>query len=68
MANYARTLPNDSWFAGASEFFVKIGSVEDFTAVTEAELQLYNPLVTDFMIVVKRNQVVFKVTHAPNPD
>ena len=47
----------DSWFAGASEFFVKIGSVEDFTAVTEAELQLYNPLVTDFMIVVKRNQV-----------
>lgn len=47
----------DSWFAGASEFFVKIGSIEDFTAVTEAELQLYNPMVTDFMIVVKRNQV-----------
>lgn len=47
----------DSWFAGASEFFVKIGSVEDFTATTEAELLLYNPVITDFMIVVKRNQV-----------
>ena len=47
----------DSWFAGASEFFVKIGYVDDFTASTEAELKLYNPLVTDFMIVVKRNQV-----------
>lgn len=44
----------DSWFAGASEFFVKIGSVENFTASTEAELRLYSPNVTDFMIVVKR--------------
>ena len=47
----------DSWFAGASEFFVKTGYVDDFTASTEAELRLYNPMVTDFMIVVKRNQV-----------
>ena len=47
----------DSWFAGASEFFVKIGYLEDFIASTEAELRLYNPLVTDFMIVVKRSQV-----------
>ncbi len=47
----------DSWFAGASEFFVKIGYIDDFTASTEAELRLYNPMVTDFMIVVKRNQV-----------
>lgn len=47
----------DSWFGGASEFFVKTGSVEDFTASTEAELRLYNPTVTDFMIVVRRNQV-----------
>lgn len=47
----------DSWFAGASEFFVKIASLDDFTASTEAELQLYDPLVTDFMIVVKRRQV-----------
>ena len=47
----------DTWFAGASEFFVKVGAVDDFTAATEAELQMYNPLVTDFMIVVKRNQL-----------
>ena len=47
----------DSWFAGASEFFVKCGAVENFTASTEAELQLYSPTITDFMIVVKRNQV-----------
>ena len=47
----------DSWFAGASEFFVKIGYLEDFTAMTEAEMRLYDPMVTDFMIVVKRSQV-----------
>ncbi len=44
----------DPWFAGASEFFVKIGSVDCFTASTEAELWVYNPSITDFMIVVKR--------------
>ena len=47
----------DSWFAGASEFFVKVGSLDDFTASTEAELKLYSPMVTDFMIVVKRSQL-----------
>ncbi len=47
----------DSWFAGASEFFVKIGYVDDFTAATEAELKLFSPSITDFMIVVKRSQV-----------
>ena len=46
----------DCWFAGGSEFFIKAGSVSDFCAATEAELQLYNPMVTDFMIVVKRKQ------------
>lgn len=47
----------DSWFAGGSEFWVKIGAVEDFTASTEAELRLYDPQITDFMIVVRRKQV-----------
>ena len=47
----------DPWFAGASEFFVKIGSLDEFTASTEAEMQLYSPTVTDFMVVVKRGQV-----------
>lgn len=47
----------DTWFAGASEFFVKVGAVEDFYASTEAEMKLYNPSVTDFVVVVRRNQV-----------
>lgn len=46
----------DCWFAGGSEFFIKAGSVADFYASTEAELRLYTPQVTDFMIVVKRKQ------------
>lgn len=46
----------DSWFAGASEFFVKVGAFEDFTATTEAELRLFTPSITDFLIVVRRNQ------------
>ncbi|MCI1639931.1 MAG: hypothetical protein LKI42_01495, partial [Bacteroidales bacterium] len=46
----------DSWFAGASEFFIKCGAVENFTASTEAELKLYSPMITDFMLVVKRKQ------------
>ena len=46
----------DSWFAGASEFFVKTGAFEDFTATTEAELRLFTPSITDFLIVVKRSQ------------
>ncbi len=51
----------DSWFAGASEFFVKCGRVEDFTASTEAELKLYSPKISDFMIVVRRKYVGVKV-------
>ena len=51
----------DSWFAGASEFFVKAGSVEDFNASTEAEMRLYTPTITDFMVVVKRSQVGQKI-------
>ena len=47
----------DSWFCGASEFWVKCGAVEDFSATTEAELRLYSPSITDFLIVVRRNQV-----------
>lgn len=47
----------DSWFAGGAEFVVRLGSVENFRAATEAELRLYEPSVTDFMIVVKRKQV-----------
>ena len=44
----------DPWLAGASEFFVKLGALDDFSASTEAELLLYQPLITDFMVVVRR--------------
>lgn len=47
----------DSWFAGASEFYVKCGSVENFTASTEEELLRYHPSITDFMVVVRRKQI-----------
>lgn len=47
----------DSWFAGASEFKLQIGSVDGFKATTDAELALYRPAVTDLVIVVKRKFV-----------
>lgn len=47
----------DSWFAGGSEFFVKCGALNGFTARTEEELKLYSPSVTDMMINVRRKQV-----------
>lgn len=47
----------DSWFAGGAEFFVKVGAVENLNATTEAELRLYTPSITDFMVVVRRKEV-----------
>ncbi|MBP5539567.1 MAG: hypothetical protein J6X69_07090 [Bacteroidales bacterium] len=47
----------DNWFSGGSEFFIKIGKVEDFKATTEAEMQLYKPSITDFMVAVKRKDI-----------
>lgn len=51
----------DRWFAGGSEFFIKAGSVEDFNASTEAEMRLYSPSITDFLVVVKRSQIGQKI-------
>ena len=47
----------DSWLAGGSEVWVKCGAVEDFCASTDAELRLYTPSITDFLIVVRRKNV-----------
>lgn len=47
----------DPWFAGASEFFFKVGSVEKFTASTEEEMLRYSPSITDFMVVMRRSQI-----------
>lgn len=46
----------DSWFAGASEFWIKMGSADGFRASTEAELKLYHPSITDFVVVIRRGQ------------
>lgn len=61
LKNFCMKRQFDSWFRGASEFFVKCGSFANFKASTEAELRLYSPNITDFMIVVKRNQVGMKI-------
>lgn len=47
----------DSWFCGGAEYFVKVGSVEGLRAATEAELRLYQPSITDFMVVVRRKEL-----------
>lgn len=47
----------DTWFAGASEFWIKMGSADGFRASTEAELKLYNPSITDFIVVVQRGLI-----------
>ncbi len=57
LKDFTANTHHDSWLAGGSEYAVRIGYLDDFTASTEAELRLYNPMVTDFVIVVKRNQV-----------
>ena len=51
----------DSWFAGASEFFIKSGAVDGFKAVKEEDLRNFTPSVTDFMIVVRRKQLRKKI-------
>ena len=47
----------DTWFCGGSEVWVKCGAVEDFWASTDAELRLYSPSLTDFLIVIRRKHV-----------
>ena len=53
----------DSWFRGGSEFFVKCGAVNGFKATTEAEMRLYQPSVTDFMVVVRRKDLGVEVPY-----
>ena len=51
----------DSWFGGASEFFIKSGAVDGFKATKDDDLKNYTPSMTDFMLVVKRSQVGKKI-------
>lgn len=46
----------DSWFGGASEFFIKCGAISGLRVASDEDLRLYRPEVTDFMVVVKRHQ------------
>ncbi|MBR4788956.1 MAG: hypothetical protein IK030_04490, partial [Bacteroidales bacterium] len=57
MKSFTMLRQYDSWFAGASEFFIKLGSVNGFYAASEKELNQYTPSVTDLMVVVKRKHV-----------
>ena len=47
----------DSWFAGASEFFIQAGSVTADYGESEVNPGSFNPEITQLMIVVKRSQV-----------
>lgn len=51
----------DTWFGGASEFWIKCGAVDGFKATKEEDLRKFTPSVTDFMIVVKRKQTGKKI-------
>lgn len=51
----------DSWFGGASEFFIKCGAVDGFKATKEDDLRNYSPSITDFMLVLRRRQLGKKV-------
>lgn len=47
----------DCWLCGASEIVIHCGSVSGFTASTEAELKLFKPTITNFMISVPRSKI-----------
>ena len=51
----------DSWFGGASEFFIKTGAVDGFKATKDEDLKNYSPSLTDLMLVVRRSQVGKKI-------
>lgn len=51
----------DSWFGGASEFFIKTGAVDGFKATKDDDLKNYSPSLTDLMVVIKRSQLNRKV-------
>ncbi len=57
LKNFKMLRNYDTWFAGGSEFKIQMGAVDGFTASTEAELRLYNPSITEFIIVIKRKQL-----------
>ena len=53
----------DSWFAGASEFFIQAGSVTADYGESEVNPGCFNPEITQLMIVVKRSQLGKKIPY-----
>lgn len=47
----------DSWFAGASEFMIKCGSVEGIKSLDSDDITKFYPTLNDMMVVVKRSEV-----------
>lgn len=47
----------DSWFAGASEFFIRCGSLRAAAEISADSPQAYIPEITDLMVVVRRRDV-----------
>ena len=63
MKNFTMLRNYDPWFKGGSEFVIKCGSVNGFVAQTEAELKLYNPSITEFVVVVRRKDLKKKLDY-----
>ena len=61
ICNFKMLRHYDSWFGGASEFFIKTGAVDGFKATKDEDLKNYSPSLTDFMVVVRRNQIGKKI-------
>lgn len=47
----------DSWFEGASEFYIRCGSLAGCEAASESDFATFSPTVTEFLLVVKRIQL-----------
>jgi len=61
ICNFKMLRHYDTWFGGASEFFIKTGAVDGFKATKDDDLKNYSPSMTDFMVVVRRNQLGKKI-------
>lgn len=61
ICNFKMLRHYDSWFGGASEFFIKTGAVDGFKASKDEDLKNYSPSLTDFMVVVRRSQLGKKI-------
>lgn len=57
MKNFTMLRNYDSWFEGASEFYIRCGSLSGCVAASESDFKTFSPTVTEFLLVVKRIQL-----------